>query len=141
LVYVYIDHSNVVIKGKYTVGAFENIYDQINERFYISQFKIDFGCLLTIIQRNCQLGSNPMIVGSRPPKNDSVWKKIEEQGYKAEVFDQEKFKDNQIAISMVIDTLIKVKKPGILVLVAGNGNFEPVLRPIMEVGWIVEVRF
>ncbi|RGB22701.1 hypothetical protein C1646_730088 [Rhizophagus diaphanus] len=120
----------------------------------MSQFGIDFGCLLTVLQRNRQMGSNPVIVGSRPPPNDSLWKKIEDQGYEVKIYDREMFKDcdnkihtkekrvdTEIAVSMVIDTLIKIKNPGILILVAGDGDFEPALKPIMEAGWIVEVRF
>ena len=120
----------------------------------MSQFGIDFGCLLTVIQRKRKLGSNPVIVGSRPPPNDSVWKKIEDQGYEAKLYDRETFQgddnkthtkekrvDTEIAVSMVIDTLINIKNPGILILVSGDGDFEPALKPIMEAGWIIEIRF
>jgi hypothetical protein len=75
LVHVYINHSNVLIEGKNIVGTFEHIYDKDKKKYYMSQFRIDFGCLLTVLQCNRQMGSNPVIVGSRPPPNDSVWKK------------------------------------------------------------------
>ncbi|CAI2189725.1 16629_t:CDS:1, partial [Funneliformis geosporum] len=34
------------------------------------------------------MGSNPIIVGSRPPPNDSLWDRIESQGYDVVVFDR-----------------------------------------------------
>jgi len=120
----------------------------------MSQFGIDFGCLLTVIQRNRQMGSDPVVVGSRPPRNDSVWKKITDQGYKVIVYDRnmfmgddgkthtkEKCVDTEIAVTMIIDTLIKIKKPGILILVSGDKDFKPALIPIMEAGWKIEIRF
>lgn len=42
---------------------------------------------------------------------------------------------------MIINTLLKVKNPGILILVAGDGDFELASEPIMMVGWKIEVRF
>src|SRR5437762_2512875 len=105
----------------------------------MNKFEIDFGCLLTVLQCNRQLGSNPVIVGPRPPPNDSLWKKIEDQGFKVKLYDQEMFKDNkthtkekqfdtEIAVLMIIDTLIKIKKPGVLILITSDEDFEPVLR-------------
>ena len=47
---------------------------------------------------------------------------------------KEKHVDAQIAIFMVINSLIKVKKLGILILVADDSDFEPALKPIIKVG-------
>ncbi|CAG8679033.1 4073_t:CDS:10 [Funneliformis mosseae] len=106
LVHVYVDHSNIVIEGKKTVSAFEHIFDKNSKTYYMSH--------------------NPVIVGSRPPPNDS--------GDDNKTHTKEKRVDTEIAVSMVIDTLINIKNPGILILVSGDGDFEPALKLIIEAG-------
>jgi len=54
---------------------------------------------------------------------------------------KEKRVDMKLGISMVVETLFKAKDPGILVLVAGDGDYEPALEEILKAGWKVEIRF
>ncbi|CAI2184654.1 4749_t:CDS:2 [Funneliformis geosporum] len=146
LVYVLIDHSNVYVEGKFIVGALERIYDRSRNTYYMKQLTIDFGCFLTALQRNRKLGNNPIIVGPRPSTNDSLWKTIREQEYKVTIYDRisvnkEVRVDTKITVSMVINSLVKIKNPGILILAAGDGDYVPALEEIMKAGWKVEIRF
>ncbi|CAB4380019.1 unnamed protein product [Rhizophagus irregularis] len=157
-VHVFVDNSNLYIEGKYSVGQFENIYDRvkiINEDtkveeyqqvYYMKYLKIDYGCLLTTILNGRTMGGSPIIVGSRPPPNDTLWNKIKDLGYEVTVYDRnnenrEKRVDMKLGISMVIQTLLKAKGPGVLVLIAGDGDYEPALEEILKAGWKVEIRF
>ncbi|CAG8624808.1 10160_t:CDS:2, partial [Paraglomus brasilianum] len=92
------------------------------------------------------MGSSPTIVGSCPPPDDTLWNKIKVLGYEVTMYDwnnknKEKRVDMKLGISMVVETLFKAKDPGILVLVAGDGDYEPALEEILKAGWKVEIQF
>ncbi len=53
----------------------------------MKQLNIDYGYLLTMILSERKLGSDPVIVGSRPPPDDTLWDGIKELGYDVSVYD------------------------------------------------------
>jgi len=155
-VYVFIDNSNLYVEAKYCVGQLEKIYDQVkkfnkttkveewHQVYYMKSLQIDYGCLLTTILSGRSMGSSPIIVGSCPPPDDTLWNKIKGLGYEVTMYDwnnknKEKRVDMKLGISMVVETLFKAKDPGILVLVAGDGDYEPALEEILKAGWKVEI--
>ncbi|CAG8722888.1 5803_t:CDS:2, partial [Funneliformis caledonium] len=157
-VHVFVDNSNLYVEAKYSVGQLEKIYDRvkkINEAtkveeyhqvYYMKHLRIDYGCLLTTILSGRSMGSSPVIVGSRPPPDDTLWNKIKGLEHEVTVYDRnnenkEKRVDMKLGISMVIQTLLKAKGPGVLVLIAGDGDYEPALEEILKAGWKVEIRF
>ena len=92
------------------------------------------------------MGNSPVIMGSRPPSDDTLWNKVKKLGYEATVYDRnnenkEKRVDMKLGISMVVQALLKAKGPGVLVLIAGDGDYEPALEEILKAGWKVEIRF
>ncbi|RIA87075.1 hypothetical protein C1645_740379 [Glomus cerebriforme] len=157
-VHVFVDNSNLYVEAKYSVGQIEKIYDRVKitnevtkveeyrQVYHMRNLKIDYGCLLTTTLNGRTMGSSPIIVGSRPPPNDTLWDKIKDLGYEVTVYDRnnenkEKRADMKLGISMVIQTLLKAKGPGILMLIAGDGDYEPALEEILKAGWKVEIRF
>ncbi|KAF0510058.1 nyn domain-containing protein [Gigaspora margarita] len=118
LVYVFVDNSNIAIEGKYTVGNLEHLgsFDYEKNSRYFNQLCIDYGRLLKTVQHGHKLGCAPVIVGSRPPPNDSIWRRIQEQGYEVTVFDRvptshrEKEVDIKLAISAI--KTITINDPG-----------------------------
>ncbi|CAG8615876.1 3588_t:CDS:2, partial [Ambispora gerdemannii] len=60
------------------------------------------------------LGSAQVLVGSRPPPNDSLWARIQEQGF---------------------------EDPGILVLIAGDRGYKPIIKRALKHNWTVETWF
>ncbi|CAG8484574.1 672_t:CDS:2 [Paraglomus brasilianum] len=78
LVYVFVDNSNLFIEGKYTVGRIEQAgnFDYQRNSYQLNQLYIDHGRLLLTLLKGRIIGSNPVIVGSRPPPNDSLWDQI-----------------------------------------------------------------
>ncbi|CAB5391512.1 unnamed protein product [Rhizophagus irregularis] len=158
LVHVFVDNSNLYVEAKYVVGELEKIYEWVKtideatkvEKFrqvyYMKHLQIDYGYLLKTILGERSMGSSPVIVGSRPPPDDTLWDEIKKLGYEATVYyrnldNKEKRVDMKLGVSMVVQTLFKAKSPGVLVLVAGDGDYEPALEEILKAGWKVEIRF
>ncbi len=89
------------------------------------------------------MGDLPKLYGSEPPPVDSVWQRIKEHGYdvtlfKRNIFNKEKGLDMQLGIDVII-LAMRVKPPGIIVLVAGDADYEPVVKKVRSMGWEVEV--
>ncbi|CAG8518299.1 14139_t:CDS:2, partial [Acaulospora colombiana] len=80
---------------------------------------IDHGRLLNTIQCGRKLGSAPLLVGSRPPPNDSLWTRIRDQATK----------------------IIMANDPGVLVLIAGDRDYRPLVKLALQHNWLVETWF
>ncbi|GES85428.1 NYN domain-containing protein [Rhizophagus clarus] len=137
LVHVFIDNSNVEIEGKKLISKLEKIYE--------NQLHIDYGRLLKTVLNGRQIGDDPIFVGSRPPPNDSIWRELTSLGCRVTVFDrnavnQEKEVDNELGAS-ISDAIQEYKRPGIIALVAGDGDYRPELRRALLRGWSVEIWF
>ncbi|CAG8650293.1 9413_t:CDS:2, partial [Acaulospora colombiana] len=146
LVSVFADNSNLFIEGKYTIGQIEKAgtFDQQRNSFYLNQLHIDHGRLLSTILKGRQMGSNPIIVGSRPPPNDSLWKQIRNQGYDVVVYDrniENKEKKVDMALGVSAMNVIWSNDLGVLVLIAGDGDYEPVINEALKRKWKVEIWF
>ncbi len=81
-----------------------------------------------------------LLVGSRPPPNDSVWHRARAEGFEVEVFDRnaankEKQVDNHIT-TMVDDSHehMKPERGDMAVLVAGDGDYIPSVRSLQKRG-------
>ncbi|RIB03074.1 hypothetical protein C2G38_819159 [Gigaspora rosea] len=146
LIYVFVDNSNVFIEGKYAIAELEKLgtFDNKRRAPCFNQFRIDHGKLLTTIQGNRKLGDAPVIVGSRPPPNDSLWRSVREQGYDAMVYDrniENREKKVDVALAHTMSKVILTKSPGILALVSGDNDFEPIVTIARKSNWIVETWF
>jgi uncharacterized LabA/DUF88 family protein len=150
--FVYVDNSNVFIEGK-RVSAVENglamnIYDAMNNRILDHAYRLDFGKL-----HNFVVGNDPTkirratLFGSRPPKNDSLWQIARNAGFETIIEDRnvsnkEKKIDTGIVSIMTRDAYKRVDKTAdVLTLVAGDADFVPPVRMLIEDGYRVEVVF
>ena len=68
-VYVFVDNSNIWIEGKKASGKAKNPPVPSNYNY-----RIEYGHLLNHVCKGRTLGDMPMLYGSEPPPNDSVWK-------------------------------------------------------------------
>ncbi|CAH1770784.1 205_t:CDS:2, partial [Entrophospora sp. SA101] len=87
-------------------------------------------------QDGCGLGGAPVLVGSRPPPNDSLWKHIRKQGYDVTVHarnaeNREKKVDVEISVS-IMDTIQNYNPDMVLEFWYGN-------IVVFEVTWVVQV--
>ncbi|CAG8540962.1 46496_t:CDS:2 [Gigaspora margarita] len=147
LAHVYIDNSNIWIEGKYTVGDLEQLgtFDFDRGSYYFKQLQIDHGKLLTTVLDGRKLGGAPFLVGSRPPPNDSLWARIRDQGFEVNIFDRdirshhEKESDTELALSAA--ETITSNDPGVLVLIAGDRDYRPLVKRALKHNWIVETWF
>lgn len=149
---VYVDNSNVFIEGK-RVKAVEsglamNIYDAMNNRILDNSYKIDFGRLHHFIAGDDKANIKRCILfGSRPPPNDSLWEIARKAGFEVVVEDRnvankEKRIDTGIVAVMTKDAYTIVDKTDdTITLVAGDGDFVPSVRQLVEDGFRVEVVF
>jgi hypothetical protein len=146
MVYVFIDNSNIWIEGKFAVAEVEGIgmYDAIRRHRCLQELQIDYGQLLSTILSDRPLGGHPVIVGSRPPPNDSLWHKCRQYGFEVKVFDRnvdnkEKKVDMQLGTAVLCNVFQNV--PATIVLVAGDGDYSPVIDEAQGRNWMIEVWF
>ncbi|CAG8844187.1 34683_t:CDS:2, partial [Gigaspora margarita] len=142
-IYIFVDNSDVFIEGKYAIAELENLGTFDNKRHSpcFNQFRIDNGKLLATIQGNRKLGDEPVIVGSRPLPNDSLWMSVREQGYDAMVYDRNIENHTDVVLAHSIDEVIFTKSPGILALVSGDSDYDPIVTTALKCNWIVETWF
>ncbi|CAG8761400.1 19391_t:CDS:2, partial [Racocetra persica] len=120
LVHVFIDNSNILIEGKYTVGNLERSM-QTQTRW-------------------CAIFGR-----SRPPPNDSLWARIRDQDFEVNIFDRdirshrEKKGDTELVISAT--ETIMFNDPGVLVLIAGDRDYRPLVKQALKHNWTVETWF
>ncbi|CAG8515772.1 9003_t:CDS:2 [Paraglomus occultum] len=145
LVYVFVDNSNLFIEGKYTVGRIEQAgnFDYQRNSYQLNQLYIDHGRLLSTVLKGRRIGSNSVIVGSRPPPNDSLWDRIRNQGYGVIVYDRiaNKEKKADMELGLCIADAVYSKDPGLVLIVAGDGDYSPAINRALHHSWKVEVWF
>jgi len=149
---VYVDNSNVFIEGKRVkavdVGLAMNIYEAMNNGILDNSYKIDFGRLHHFIAGDDKTKIKRCVLfGSRPPPNDSLWAIARKAGFEVIVEDRnianrEKKIDTGIVAAMTKDAYtIADKAADTITLVAGDADFVPAVRPLVEDGFRVEVVF
>jgi uncharacterized LabA/DUF88 family protein len=150
--YIYIDNSNVFIEGKrvsaVAKGLAMNVYDAMNNRIIDYDYKMSFGRLHEfVVGQDKSKIARAVLFGSRPPPNDSIWKYAEQAGFELvledrNVANKEKKIDTGIVSAMVKDAYKKMDAASdVIVLVAGDGDFVPPVRDLVEDGFQVEVVF
>ena len=150
--YIYVDNSNLYIEGK-RVSAIQkgmamNIYDAMNNRILDFNYNISFGRLHEFVAGKDQSQiARAVLFGSRPPPNDSIWKYAEKAGFKLvledrNVANKEKKIDTGIVSAMVKDAYKNMSQAkDTIVLVAGDADFVPAVRDLVEDSFRVEVVF
>lgn len=149
---VYVDNSNLFIEGMrvkaVASGRAQTIHRAMQDRILDATYKIDFGRLHRFIADE-QTGDvkRCMLFGSRPPPNDSLWAIAERVGFEVVVEDRnvrnrEKRIDTGIVSALVRDAYtIADKTADVITLVAGDGDYVPPVRTLVEDGFKVEVVF
>lgn len=144
LVFMFVDNSNIFIGAKYSVAALEQAgeWDQKKTTRHLSNCRVDYGFLMSHILGGRQLGAPPLLVGSRPPLNDTIWETIKGQGFDVTIFDRntankEKRVDTTIAVQAT--ACVCKQKPAVLVIVAGDGDYDPVVTVATDHGWSIEI--
>lgn len=148
---VYVDNSNVFIEGmraKAVVSGRATIHKAMQDNVLDKTYKIDFGRLHEFVAGNVPNEiKRCMLFGSRPPPNDSLWAIARRVGFEVVVEDrnvrnQEKRIDTGIVTAMIRDAYTMADKSAdVITLVAGDGDYVPPVRTLVEDGFRVEVVF
>jgi hypothetical protein len=150
--FVYVDNSNVWIEGQrisaVRQGRARDIYEATRERIVDHEWGYDFGSLYEFAcPVDAQIGRSKLW-GSRPPANDSLWRRARDEGFEVETFlrnqsNKEKRVDNAIAATMLEDAFMwmKPERGDIAVLVGGDGDFLPTFEVLRRRGVKTRVVF
>src|SRR5260370_23318664 len=151
VLFAYVDNSNVWIEGQriqaVKQGLARDPHDAMNRKVS-APWSYDVGRLYELV---CPLGTKvgrSILVGSRPPPNDSVWERARSEGFEVEVFrrnvaNKEKQVDSSIVTTMLDDSYEQMKsdRGDMAVLVAGDGDYLPSMRSLQRRGFRVRVVF
>jgi uncharacterized LabA/DUF88 family protein len=148
--YVYVDNSNIWIEGQriqaVRTGVAPDLRTAITRKITAS-WTYDFGRLYDLLCPPGEYVGRSILFGSRPPDNDSIWRRVREADFEVEVFDRSTFtnKEKQVDIAlstrMMEDsfTFMKAANGDTAVLAAGDGDFLPTIRSLQARGLGVRV--
>ena len=134
---IIVDNSNIWIEGKKYSARQKGI-----ETGDDPSWRIDFGKLLTVVAEGQKI-SNAILVGSRPPVNDSVWNAANTQGFKVIVHDRnfagkEKAVDTELVMQGA-KIIYTSPNPGTLKVLSGDRDFIPLIKEAKEMQWKTEM--
>lgn len=138
--HLFIDNSNLYIEAQ-RVARQEFRYDDE----LVLRLRISYGALLDEVRNERKL-METILVGSRPPENDSLWNKLASVGIEPRISDRSYWsrreKDVDAELSNAIrDALEDNPEPGTIALVAGDADYVPTLLRCVKKKWAVEVYF
>ena len=146
ILYTFVDNSNVLIEGRRCAQMKRSRRSRRNQ-YKDDSYSIDWGRFLYLLyeQDSRGLADIPILYGSRPPNEDSIWNRIREDGFDVRLFDRNiRNKEKGVDVEMALDIaklIYGTAKPGIVVIAAGDADYVPAAQRAVEMGWPVEVWF
>ncbi len=138
--FLFIDNSNLFIEMR-RVAQLEFYYsDELLKRV-----RVDYGKLLEYVRKRREL-KEAILVGSKPPPNDSLWARLKQLGIEMRIYERSPFTDkerevDQELVNCIRDTMEASKPPGVIALVSGDGGYVTTLERCVKRGWAVETYF
>lgn len=138
---VIVDNSNIWIEGmKYSANVKGMVSVDGKEPCDFA-WRIDFGKLLNKVAEGKTI-RKAFLVGSRPPKNDSLWNTAKRRGFEVVVHDRnsenkEKAVDTELVAQGV--ALICTTPPAVLKVLSGDADFIPLINIADKMGWETEM--
>lgn len=142
LLFVYVDNSNVWIEGRrasaVAKGMAASFQDAMDNGIVDGDWTYDFGRLYELAcPDDAQVGRS-LLLGSRPPENDSLWQKARDAEFEVELYDRnaankEKQVDTGLATRLLEDSYehMAARVPDVkVVLVSGDRDYAPPLRSL-----------
>lgn len=130
------DNSNVWIEGQKYSAKQRGLRRQCDIRW-----RVDFGKLLNEVSEGLPI-RKAILVGSRPPEEDSLWNVAIEKGFDVIVKDR-----NSINKEKAVDTELVVKgaelvcttEPAVLKILSGDTDLKPLVDLANGRGWETEM--
>ena len=141
---ILVDNSNVYIEGtKYSArqkGVARSAHDSKDPQD--PSWRINFGRLLAYLADGRTI-AHAVLVGSRPPPNDTVWDSAREGGFEVivhtrDVNNREKAVDTELVAQGAV---LIAKSPNLkaLIIASGDRDFIPLVNVAHTEGWTVEM--
>jgi hypothetical protein len=151
-VFFYVDNSNVWIEGMrvsaVNKGMASSIHDAMDRRITDHSWRYDFGRLYRLACPETAKVGRSVLVGSRPPPNDSLWDIARTEGFEVITHDRnrankEKKVDSTIVTLMMEDSYeyMRAERHDRAVLAAGDSDFVPQVESLTRRGLEVWVMF
>ncbi|EXX73232.1 hypothetical protein RirG_062070 [Rhizophagus irregularis DAOM 197198w] len=114
LAFVFIDVSNIYIQGSKDVAKKENVYK--------NQVNVDLRLVL-----DGRLGHDSVIIGScdNPP-----WDELKTKGFNTSKLESSEYKEKEVdanIVAHIAEILYTERRPGTIILLAGDGDYRPIL--------------
>lgn len=144
--HLFVDNSNVLLEGR-RLSQMQRKGQARRSAFLDDTYEIDWGKFLFLVQERGQrvLANLPVLYGSRPPPDDSVWERIRDAGFDTKVFDRNiRNKEKGVDMEMGMDIaelLHSATPPSTIVIAAGDADYVPAVKRAQSKGWKVEVWF
>ena len=138
---IVVDNSNIFIEGQKfsaTAKGQQGVAGGVSD----PSWRIDFGNLLEQLAQGRKIHA-AILVGSRPPANDSVWNEAKKEGFAVTVHDRdfhgkEKAVDTEL-VAQGTEIIVAAPEPMTLVIASGDRDFIPLVGVAHRRGWLVEM--
>lgn len=145
-VHLFVDNSNVLIEARRFASMKRRGKDR-PDPIIDNSYEMDWGKFLYVVKSkgNRLLAQVPILYGSRPPPDDTIWERIRNEGFDTKIFDRN-IRDKEKGVDMemgmdVMERIMTVTPATRLVIAAGDADYLPVIKRAQKRGWAVEVWF
>ena len=138
---IIVDNSNIWIEGMKYSASLKGLRSIGGKDPCDFKWRIEFGNLLNKVAGG-KVIRKAILVGSRPPKNDSLWNNAKNSGFEVVVHDRnsdnkEKAVDTELVAKGV--ELICTTEPAVLKILSGDSDFLPLVKVAGGRGWETEM--
>lgn len=138
--FLFIDNSNLFIEMRRVAQLVFGYDDNLLRRV-----RVDYGRLLDYVKKEREL-KDAMLVGSKPPPNDSLWAKLRQLGIELKIYERSPYTDrerevDQELVNCIRDAMEENDPPGVIALVSGDGGYLTTLERCIKRQWTVEIYF
>ena len=141
---ILVDNSNVFIEARKLSASRKGVTDLTPEGKVPldPSWQVDYAALLTALADGRKIRA-AILVGSRPPPNDRVWKMAAQGGFDVKTHDRDqKNKEKAVDSELVAQgtrLICTTPAPCVLVIASGDRDFIPLVNIAHEMGWTVEM--
>lgn len=140
---IIVDNSNIWIEGiKYSARIKGMSAGADGKEPCDYKWRIDFGKLIELVAEGKNI-RKAILVGSRPPKNDSLWNAAKKRGFDVVVEDRnsqnrEKSVDTRLVVAGA-KLIYTTTSPAVLKILSGDADFKPLIECANDEGWETEI--
>lgn len=143
-VVIVVDNSNIFIEGQKHSAKQKKVPKQYptDRDPQDPSWRIDFGRLLSAVADGREV-HQAILVGSRPPQNDTVWQAAKDSGFEVTVHDRssqnvEKAVDTEL-VAQGTEIICTTSEIMDLAILSGDRDFLPLVSVAHRRGWAVEM--